>query len=94
MLLSYLRETTKQDLSRLTEDNISEALHLLSQAQQCMMEERENRTRCVICLDAKRSVVLLPCGHQVLCVACAEKLKNDECPLCRQAITSKVVPKG
>jgi hypothetical protein len=44
---------------------------------------------CVICLEARRGVVLMPCGHFVTCTACTAQLA-DTCPVCREYITSKV----
>ena len=44
---------------------------------------KEART-CKICMDNEVEVVLLPCGHSVSCVNCADKLKN--CPVCRKFI--------
>ena len=44
---------------------------------------KEART-CKICMDNEVEVVLLPCGHSVSCVNCADKLIN--CPVCRQFI--------
>ena len=42
---------------------------------------------CVVCLDNKRSRVLVPCGHLCLCAACHDKLskasKYFKCPLCQ-----------
>ena len=47
---------------------------------------------CVICEDAKKSVMLLPCKHMCLCRQCAstclDKLKN--CPICRRSIESSM----
>ena len=44
---------------------------------------KEART-CKICMDNEVEVVLLPCGHSVSCVNCADKLKI--CPVCRKFI--------
>ena len=41
---------------------------------------------CKICLDKDRRVTLIPCGHFISCVECAQSLK--ECPVCRTNITS------
>ena len=46
-------------------------------------------TRCLICLDAAKCTVLLPCRHLALCTApaCAAMLGAPPlCPLCRKAV--------
>ena len=52
----------------------------------------ENQT-CLICLDRKPEVVLIPCGHQNLCGACAHQWieEKKECPTERMPI-SRIVP--
>ncbi|RNF03196.1 uncharacterized protein Tco025E_08230 [Trypanosoma conorhini] len=47
--------------------------------------------RCVICAEAERNVVLLPCRHLVLCSACSLRYKDRLadamlCPVCRTPI--------
>ena len=44
---------------------------------------KEART-CKICMDNEVEAVLLPYGHSVSCVNCADKLKI--CPVCRKFI--------
>lgn len=40
---------------------------------------------CVVCLDAPRTVALLPCGHLALCAGCAKKEEaRRRCPVCRK----------
>ena len=49
-------------------------------------EEEEDASLCVICLDARRCVALMPCKHLALCAApaCAVMLGAPPlCPLCR-----------
>ncbi|KAF8291006.1 putative Ankyrin repeats (3 copies)/Zinc finger, C3HC4 type (RING finger) [Trypanosoma cruzi] len=51
-------------------------------------EEMSTANVCVICLEAGRNVVLLPCRHLVLCLSCSLRYKDhlaDEmlCPICR-----------
>jgi hypothetical protein len=49
---------------------------------------------CVICLDAPRSVVLLPCKHLALCSApaCAAMMgAPPRCPLCRVVVVDTLV---
>lgn len=45
------------------------------------------REECVVCLDSPSSVRCEPCGHVVMCAACAAAwmLRSDECPYCRCA---------
>ena len=42
---------------------------------------------CVICLDGERTHALVPCGHMILCKACAEKQQLADCPICQQVVT-------
>lgn len=49
---------------------------------------------CVMCLSEVRSVVFLPCAHQVLCVKCNElheKQGMKDCPSCRTPIHRRVL---
>eukprot|EP00286_Rhodomonas_abbreviata_P015309 CAMPEP_0181325472 /NCGR_PEP_ID=MMETSP1101-20121128/20945_1 /TAXON_ID=46948 /ORGANISM="Rhodomonas abbreviata, Strain Caron Lab Isolate" /LENGTH=523 /DNA_ID=CAMNT_0023433785 /DNA_START=415 /DNA_END=1986 /DNA_ORIENTATION=+ len=51
---------------------------------------------CAICMEARKSAVLMPCGHTDLCLGCAEHLLSNTstaiCPICRTRIHS--VSKG
>ena len=41
---------------------------------------------CIVCLDAPKDHIIVPCGHQCVCGACAQRLKrtaSPTCPLCR-----------
>lgn len=44
--------------------------------------------RCVVCLDRRRDVVLLPCNMFCVCGECAQDLPTQTCPLCREAFTN------
>jgi len=48
----------------------------------------QERMLCVICLDAEKSVVLLPCKHLCMCRPCMIKLFNiqKKCPICRECV--------
>ena len=47
---------------------------------------------CVICLNERKTVVLLPCKHLCVCVSCSKNLRNanqnETCPICRTEIES------
>lgn len=46
-------------------------------------EADEQQQLCCICMEARRNVVFLLCGHMCACRACADKV--SECPVCRAA---------
>jgi len=53
------------------------------------LTEAEERQRCVVCLNALKSMLILPCRHACLCRPCAVEIINHAdinqrlCPLCR-----------
>ena len=49
-----------------------------------------NETKeCGVCLNEQKKVALVPCGHLILCLNCAEH-EWSECPLCRTKVESKL----
>lgn len=49
------------------------------------LEGMTEGNRCVICLEAEASHILIPCGHQCLCTECSKHYNgcSQKCPLCR-----------
>jgi hypothetical protein len=43
---------------------------------------------CVVCQDAPKSVLLLPCKHICTCDECSEAI--SDCPICRADIAQKI----
>ena len=43
---------------------------------------------CIICMDAPRKVVFVPCGHVVVCTECSKLVvaSGGLCPMCRECI--------
>jgi hypothetical protein len=43
---------------------------------------------CVICFDGPQSAVCVPCGHNAICMDCAEEILDTTrlCPVCRQTV--------
>jgi hypothetical protein len=47
-------------------------------------------TMCVVCFDAPKDHIIVPCGHMCVCGACAELLTKTRNPSCRRAIRETV----
>jgi hypothetical protein len=52
---------------------------------------------CMVCLNGKNSIALLPCRHKCVCLDCSEAIMNSVtpespavCPICRVVIQFKV----
>jgi myosin heavy subunit len=69
-----------KNFSALTDENLDELF-------QKILEEKTNRSRCVVCMDKPRALVCTPCGHFSLCMNCS-KCTNNTCPICRADVTS------
>ncbi|KAH8392310.1 hypothetical protein KR215_005790 [Drosophila sulfurigaster] len=61
---------------------VNEASHPASSRSDC----------CVVCIERKRNIVLLPCRHLCLCKECSQQLHRYEggnrCPMCRDYVES------
>lgn len=55
-------------------------------------DAKEEEERCVVCLTQLATVKSTPCGHRVLCPACAVRI--DTCPIDRLPIEDKVLTFG
>jgi len=80
----------KQDIS-MTESKKRDALDSVMEIQdtskRAKTEPLKEEELCVICLDKKKEILLLPCKHLCLCSGCSSSV--SDCPLCRLAIASK-----
>lgn len=54
-----------------------------------MKDEKTEEDACVVCMENKRVVALLPCGHKYTCASCTLQLYEDgsQCPNCRKEFT-------
>ena len=46
--------------------------------------------KCVVCLDNKPSILILPCMHVCHCILCDEEGLFKKCPMCRENIERKI----
>lgn len=57
----------------------------------------DDQHMCVVCFEALRTIVLVPCGHMALCKKCCEAIivnQGKECPLCCQPVDYHVEVDG
>ena len=47
--------------------------------------------RCVVCMENKPSILILPCKHICHCITCDEEGLMNKCPMCREKIDRKLV---
>ena len=47
--------------------------------------------KCVVCLEYKPSILILPCLHICHCILCDEEGLMNKCPMCREKIERKIV---
>ena len=50
----------------------------------------EEENLCIICEEATKRVVLLPCKHLCLCSACSKLEQVTDCPMCRTKISDRM----
>lgn len=55
-----------------------------------MLDDDDDERACVICLDNKRNILIVPCHHLCLCNRCSHTIK-EECPLCRGPVNKKIL---
>ena len=54
------------------------------------LKSETEKKLCVVCMEADKNAIFLPCGHISCCMACAQSVKNStkKCPVCRGTIQS------
>jgi len=50
-----------------------------------VIKEDEQQKECLICLDAQKDTLIMPCGHYCICNDCGKSLikAKHTCPVCR-----------
>ena len=49
----------------------------------------KDATNCVVCKDARRQIVFMPCNHMCCCENCSQRV-IDKCIVCNAVIQSKI----
>lgn len=69
-------------------DDLKSRLQRAIEAASERADEAVSQRNCVVCLDAASSVVLRPCRHMCVCVACCDSVRS--CPMCRAGIDDRM----
>jgi hypothetical protein len=75
-------------VARCSDGDLEHAVVTLSSALGQLQEEKSRRERCIICMDARRSILYLPCKHFCVCRTCHPSIRS--CPMCRATVTDHV----
>jgi hypothetical protein len=62
-------------------------------AEPALQAAADEENMCVVCMDAPKDYLIVPCGHQCVCASCAEQLtktRTPTCPVCREPIQQTV----
>jgi len=84
--LAAMYREANQELCRLRAELSQRTVELLELRQEWGEWRRRQPSQniCVVCLDARSTMAVVPCGHLALCEACAGQLERLLCPVCRQ----------
>jgi hypothetical protein len=44
---------------------------------------------CVVCMESKKTILIMPCNHLCLCFECSRSV-SDKCPMCRSPVENKI----
>lgn len=86
-----LKSNSNKSISSVVKENKKSVTSITGSSEGGNLLKREHE--CVMCLSEERSVVFLPCAHQVLCPTCNElheKQGMTECPSCRTPIEFRI----
>ena len=89
--LEALQRSSLGAQARMREAHEARIQALRQQEESALQEVNENleaTINCSICMAQPKDVLLQPCGHWVLCFACAGQV--EECPVCRAGITQRL----
>ncbi|SPP79625.1 E3 ubiquitin-protein ligase SPL1 [Drosophila guanche] len=97
LLLIYLLQRTRTELRRKTLSAYLWTAHQLSRMWRVGSKPANNdgvtpsSGACVVCMERRTNIVILPCRHLCLCTECSEQMLrytdlSSACPICRESI--------
>ena len=82
---SFFANKSLQELQAY-ERQVKNVLKRIEKAKESMEEEK----LCVVCREAQKGVLLMPCRHLCLCKDCGYRVELKRCPLCREEISERI----
>lgn len=81
-------------LERRSGAGLTELENFLAKCKVKVETKQKEERMCVVCWAKERSVIMLPCKHQVTCSECADALMGSTktCPTCRATIEETINP--
>jgi hypothetical protein len=90
-IFHYCHWSIDDTLSQNEENSIAKDTTILSEDTTILSKEKEEENECIVCNDAPRETLVIPCGHSVACKNCSDQLcgtnNATQCIYCRQEIT-------
>jgi len=84
-----LQSLSSMELSALA-DVLMDSLRRVQQEHLRKLERQSDEMMCIACLSERKTVVLQPCNHLTMCVACFRQCRST-CPQCRAAVRGHLV---
>jgi len=81
--LESVLQVTLEAVARLHAESIAR-----SQSTKVRLHEELEHQLCVVCRDAKKSVLFKPCHHVCVCDGCRGRLRPYRCPICQVPVQS------
>jgi len=53
-------------------------------------EEGDEEDLCMVCCDATKNAIVLPCLHASVCNDCLRQINNEKCPVCRGQFSAMI----
>eukprot|EP01102_Stenamoeba_stenopodia_P018882 TRINITY_DN7002_c0_g1_i1.p1 TRINITY_DN7002_c0_g1~~TRINITY_DN7002_c0_g1_i1.p1 ORF type:complete len:414 (-),score=78.10 TRINITY_DN7002_c0_g1_i1:58-1299(-) len=76
------------ELESLDMDKLKKIKEKLNTALSLVQEAIEEKDKCIICMETRRTIAFLPCKHVCCCTECSNVV--HKCPICRAEVTEKL----
>ncbi|XP_017154136.1 mitochondrial ubiquitin ligase activator of NFKB 1 [Drosophila miranda] len=94
LLLNYQLQRARTEISEKTQSAYlwtERQLNRIMRSGSSKANDEARPSSCVVCMERRTNIVILPCRHLCLCAECSVQLQRymdmrDRCPICRESI--------